>query len=128
MKIGTNGKMEGDKNTSKLKTWLDSVNEIPMHGGKPNKTEIARRAGLKDRQPFKNNNECANLIAAALENMKHVISAGAGDEKAVKQKRMVKNIETPFDKVIIENFELKRKLRKLQHIESIIESGGRIIL
>jgi len=124
MKKGTNGKMVGDENAIKLKAWLESVNEIPMHGGKPNKTEIARRAGLKDRQPLDNNKECENLLAGAVENKKHISSAGSDDEKA-KLERKIRSLETRVDKEMAENFELKRKLRKLQHIENIIESGGR---
>lgn len=126
MKKGANGKMVGDENATKLRVWLDTVDELPMHGGKPNKTEIARLAGLKDRQPLENNKSCVALLEAALKKKGLSATSRADDERSRLEKR-IRTLETQADKEIAENFELKRKLRKLQHIESIIEAGGRII-
>lgn len=126
MDKGKSGKMVGDENAEKLKTWLESVAELPMHGGKPNKTEIARRAGLKDRQPLENNEECKRLLAAASTSKKFVVAGTVDNEKSRLEKKL-RALETRAEKEIAENFELKRKLRKLQHIESLIEAGGRFI-
>lgn len=71
MKKGTNGINVGKQNAVKLKAWLDSVDEIPLRSGKPNKVAIARGAGLKDRQPLYNNKECAWLLVNALEKKNH---------------------------------------------------------
>lgn len=126
MKKGANGKMVGDENATKLKAWLDSVDELPMHGGKPNKTKIAKLAGLKDRQPLENNKSCISLLEAALKLKALSATSRADDERSRLEKR-IRALEAQADKEIAENFELKRRLRKLQHIESIIETGGRII-
>jgi hypothetical protein len=127
MKKGENGKMTGDGNVDKLKIWLKGVAEIPMHGGKPNKTEIARLAGLKDRQPFKNNPECAKLLADAIE-AKGLGTPNRQNEADALLERKLRASETLADKGIAEIFELRRQLRKFQHIERIIEGGGRPIL
>jgi predicted RNase H-like nuclease (RuvC/YqgF family) len=126
MKKGTSGKTIGDQNATMLKAWLDTVEELPMHGGKPNKTEIARLAGLKDRQPLENNKSCITLLEAALKSKGLSATSRTDDERSKLEKR-IRTLETRADKENAENFELKRKLRKLQHIESIIEAGGRII-
>ena len=127
MEKGMNGKMVGDDNIAKLKAWLDSVDEIPMHGGKPNKTEIARLAKLKDRQPLENNDGCKALLADAL-TTKGLADVRRSDEAHLVLERRLRASETRADKEISENFELKRRLKKLEHIERIIEAGGRPIL
>lgn len=126
MRKGYNGKMVGEENIAKLKQWLDRVDVLPMHGGKPNKTEIARLAGLADRQPLDNNPECQRLLAVAVANKGGELQSRFDEERA-RQERRIRELETRADKEMAENFELKRKLKKLQHVERIIESGGRVI-
>lgn len=126
MKKGTNGKIVGDQNAHKLRVWLESVETIPMHGGSPNKTEIARRAGLKDRQPLDNNPECKKLLADAVANKCLSVSSVTDNEKS-KLERKIRELEIRCDKEVAENFELKRKLKRLQHVESLLEAGRRII-
>jgi hypothetical protein len=126
MKKGTNGKRVGDENVAKLKTWLESVAVIPARGGRPNKTEIARQAGLADRQPLDNNPECTRLLAAALER-KGLEAASLADDEKSRLEHRIRALEARADKEIAENFELRRRLRCLQHIEAILEAGGRVI-
>lgn len=126
MRKGYNGKMVGEENIAKLKQWLDRVDVLPMHGGKPNKTEIARLAGLADRQPLDNNPECQRLLAVAVAHKGGELQSRFDEERA-RQERRIRELETRADKEMAENFELKRRLKKLQHVELILESGGRVI-
>lgn len=126
MQKGTNGKIVGKNNADKLKVWLDQQTSLPGHGGEPNKSEIARLAGLKDRQPFRNNAECKRLLAEAVKKLPVVASEGFDDEKS-RLEKLIKETETCIDGDIADNFELNRKLKKLQHIEHLIESGKRFI-
>ncbi|MBJ6800433.1 hypothetical protein [Geomonas propionica] len=126
MRKGCNGKMVGEENVAKLKLWLDQVDAIPMHGGKPNKSEIARLAGLADRQPLDNNPECQRLLALAVASKGGELQSRYDEERA-RQERRIRELETRADKEMAENFELKRMLKKLQHVEQILEAGGRVI-
>lgn len=126
MKKGVSGKQVGDENAAKLRAWLDSVDEIPLHGGKPNKTAIARLAGLKDRQPLENNQACIELLSQAMRSKRVSVEART-DAERVKLEARIRALETRADKESAENFELKRRLKRLQHVERIIESGGRVI-
>lgn len=126
MRKGTNGRSVGDLNAAKLEAWLETVKELPMHGGRPNKTEIARLAKLKDRQPLENNTRCRELLAEAVKT-KGLTTVSKSDEEKLRLERRLRALEIRADKEMAENFELKRQLRKLRHIEKIIEAGGRFI-
>ena len=126
MRKGCNGKMVGEENIAKLKRWLEQVDALPMHGGKPNKSEIARLAGLSDRQPLDNNPECQRLLALAVASKGGELQSRFDEERA-RQERRIRELEIRADKEMAENFELKRRLKKLQHVEQILESGGRVI-
>lgn len=126
MRKGCNGKMVGEENVAKLKQWLDQVDTLPMHGGKPNKSEIARLAGLADRQPLESNPECQKLLAIAVATKGGELQSRFDEERA-RQERRIRELETRADKEMAENFELKRRLKKLQHVERILESGGRVM-
>lgn len=126
MEKGLNGEAKGKLNAANLGKWLESVKVLPMHGGKPNKSEIAKLAKLTDRQPFKNNPECKRLLAEAMEK-KGLAAESRADEERAKLERRIRTLEVRADKEMAENFELRRQLKRLRHIEKIIESGGRII-
>lgn len=131
MEKGINGRQRAQEYLARFEAWLSEQTSLPGRGGKPNLTEIARQAGIGDRQRFAKtsdgeDSEYAKLLNKALKNLPLVASEKSDNETA-RMERRIRDLETRADKEMGENFELKRKLKKLEHIERIIESGWRFI-
>ncbi len=129
MEKGMNGKQRGKEHVEMFRKWLSEQTSLPGHGGKPNKTEIAKLAGIGDRQRFSKSNgkesECTKLLNEALTRLPVVASKEDSDNEKTRLENRIKHLETQNDKEMAENFELKRKLKKLQHIERMMEEGKR---
>ena len=124
MKPGESGKVKAQEYAAKLESWLKEQTSLPGHGGKPNKAEIAKLAGIGDRKRFYDNPRCIELLNDC---KLPVVNCEVSDAEKTKLENRIRELETRVDKEMAENFELKRKLRKLQHIEEIMESGARFV-
>ncbi|MBW2185886.1 MAG: hypothetical protein JRG71_05630 [Deltaproteobacteria bacterium] len=116
-------KHDGELNTRKLRKYLEGAKDLPYRDGQLNKTAIARDAGLKDRQPLYNNEQCVRILAEFNDKLPARTSSANKKETATERKN--RDLETKNAELYAENQELRRQLQKLEHIESLIITGRR---
>ena len=132
---GRSGKQLGDENVEKLRAYLERVEFIPARGNGPDKTAIARDAGLRDRQPLYKNENCVALLQEYLQKKPlgsggapDVPEAAADNPNEAKLERQLRTQEAKNDALAAEIFDLRRRLKRLSHIEALLEQGKRPIL
>jgi len=116
------------ENARLLEAYFKRVNDLPGHGGKPSKGAVAREAGLKDRQALYDNERCVALweqYTRMLPLRDECAKSSPEEEKLQREKRQ---LETKNANLQAEVFELRRRLKKLECVESLIVEGKRPIL
>lgn len=127
---GKSGQQIGAENVVKLKSYLNSVDAIPARAGKANITGIAKACGF-DRQVLYNNDEAKKLLADAIaeKGLKGLEQRETeADPERIMMEGKINRLEQANAALSSEVFELRRKLRKLAHLEMLYEKGKRAIL
>lgn len=126
---GKSGQQIGQEYVEKLKSYLNSVPGLPARSGKVNMTAIAEASGVP-RQSLYKNEDCQNLLreAASQKGLTGVEDRGDDDGGKVRLERRIMTLEQSNAALVAENYELRRQLKKLRHIEEMMEQGKRVIL
>lgn len=126
---GKSGQQIGAENVAKLKSYLDSVDAIPARAGKANITGIAKACGF-DRQVLYNGKAKQMLADAIAEKgLKGLEQRETeADPERIMMEGKINRLEQANAALSSEVFELRRKLRKLAHLEMLYEKGKRAIL
>ena len=124
------GQQVGADNVNKLKAYLDGVEAVPARGGKVNVTAIAEACGF-DRGVLYQNPTAKKMLAEAVE-MKGLKGTEVRAEKADMDRLVLENkvasLESKNSALVAEVYELKRKLKQLQHVEIAMMQGKRVDL
>lgn len=133
---GKSGPLAGVENVEKLRAYLDDLRErgvpLPMRGGEVNRSAIALACGF-NRQVLYVNEGAKALLDEAV--------AGAGlmvgleraeddDDKPVarsdKRDRRIHQLEQANAALRAENYGLRERLRRLEHVEAVMMAGRRV--
>lgn len=118
-------KDRGKNNARTLEEYFQSATDLPYHGGKPAKATIAEEAGIT-RDAIHKNSQCVALCAKWFRQLPARIES-VDSEKPKEKDRKINKFERNNDNGVAVVHELRRKLRKLEHIEALIEQGKRYI-
>lgn len=122
------GQQIGQEYVDKLKRYLDGVKALPARNGKVNHTAIAEASGVP-RQSLYKNDDCRRMLdeATAAKGLLGIEDRTTDDTGKVKLERRVTALEQSNASLVAENYELRRQLKKLRHIEEMMEQGKRVI-
>lgn len=125
---GKSGQQIGQEYVDKLKRYLDSISSLPARSGKLNMTAIAESSGVP-RQSLYKNDDCRRMLdeATAAKGLLGIEERSADDSGKIKLERRVTALEQSNASLVAENYELRRQLKKLRHIEELMEQGRRVI-
>jgi len=128
MSDNRSGQEIGQEYVAKLTKYLDGITGLPARGGKVNATAVAEASGVP-RQSLYKNDDCRALLDEAVKAKGLVgIEERANDDIGkVKLERRIMNLEQSNASLVAENYELRRQLKKLKHIEEMMEQGKRVI-
>ncbi|MGE0768928.1 MAG: hypothetical protein AB7L90_21000 [Hyphomicrobiaceae bacterium] len=132
--MSISGRQKGDHNFEALKGYvlrLKAAGEgLPARAGKLNVTAIALACGF-NREVLYQNPRCKGLLIEAL---KHLGLGGGSqapapvDEKRVVLERRINTLEKENAALYAEVLELRRKVRRFEHIEQhMVETGRRVV-
>ncbi len=125
------GQEVGQEYVDKLRRYLDTVTTLPARSGKLNVTAIAEASGVPRQSLYKNDN-CRQMLeeataAKGLMGIADTEERKADDASTVKLERRITSLEQANSALVAENYELRRQLKKLRHIEEMMEQGHRVI-
>jgi len=128
MSDNRSGQQIGQEYVDKLTRYLDGITALPARGGKVNMTAIAESSGVP-RQSLYKNDDCRVLLDAAIaaKGMVGIEERGAVDGDKAKLERRVMTLEQSNASLASENYELRRQLRKLRHVEEMMLQGKRVM-
>ena len=92
-------------------------------------TAIAEASGVP-RQSLYKNDDCRRMLdeATAAKGLLGIEDRTAADDTGkVKLERRVTALEQSNASLVAENYELRRQLKKLRHVEEMMEQGKRVI-
>jgi hypothetical protein len=124
------GKDVGAENVERLKAYIDSIDSLPARGDKVHVSAVAEAIGI-DRQTLYRNPVARQLLedAVAKKGLRGIAVREDQSETAiVKLERKVHELEAKNSALFAENWELRRELAKLRHVETLLEQGKRVIL
>jgi hypothetical protein len=129
MSDNKSGQQIGQEYVDKLKGYLDSIKGLPARSGKVNMTAIAE-ASRVPRQSLYKNDDCRVLLENAVKakGLLGIEDRGDTDSDKVRLERRITTLEQSNASLVAENYELRRQLKKLKHIEEIVEQGKRVIV
>jgi hypothetical protein len=119
-----------------FRTYRVLVDSFPSRNGKVHVTAVAEAAGL-DRQMLYKNAVIRQLFEEAVA-YKGLCGIDHGDNqggefrvanlerKIADQERHITSLETKNSSLLAENWELRRQLAKLSHVEALMEQGRRV--
>jgi hypothetical protein len=119
--------IQAKENVRLLKEYFEKVTALPGHGGRPSKGAVAREAGLKDRQALYDNEGCVELWNHYSQVLPLRADSAKTSPKEDQLQRENRKLETKNATLQAELFELRRRLRKLECIENLLEEGKRPI-
>lgn len=135
---GTNGILEGQKNVDAFLTWAANVPDWKpfVKQGLLSLSRVAIESGL-NRNVFYTNTELRDVhypdLISRLENEGYLRPRVANPSQLVRQKRegivsdtRIKQIQEEAEAVKAENRELRRQLDRLNGIDEILHSTGRL--
>lgn len=128
------GRQKGDRNFDALKAYvirLKAAGEgLPSRAGKLNVTAIALACGF-NREVLYQNPRCKGLLSEALQHLglgKEVNTPAVDDDQRVKLERRINKLEEENAALYAEVLELRRKLKRFDHIEQhMVETGRRVV-
>lgn len=133
MPENVSGQHVGREYVQLLQSYLDIVDLLPSRGGKLNMTVIARETGVP-RQSLYKNEQCKALLDAAAASNGLVGAEARGDapprpfdEQKTIFERRITLLEQANDSLLAENYELRRQLKRMRHIEELFEQGRRVM-
>ena len=129
MNDNRSGQQVGQEYVDKLKQYLDSIDSLPARSGKANYTVIADMSGVP-RQSLYKNDACRILLeeAIAIKGLVGIEHRSDDDPQRTRLERRITSLEQSNSSLVAENFELRRQLKKFQHLEALLEEGKRVIL
>ena len=124
------GRQKGDENVAALEAYLASVDVLPARSGKVCAAAVAEACGF-DRQVLYKNPRARALLERAVEEKGLVgieaREATQSDAKVQAMEGRVKMLETRNAALQAEVASLRAKLKRLEHVERVMESGRRVI-
>lgn len=119
----------GAENVRKLAYYLESIEALPARGGKANMTAVAFASGV-DRQALYKNPECRSMLQGAIESkgLIGIEEIAEQDHEKTALERKITELQGKNDSLYAEVNELRRQIKKYQHIEEMLEQGKRVIL
>jgi len=129
MSDNKSGQQIGQEYVDKLKRYLDSIPSLPARSGKVNMTAIAEASGVP-RQSLYKNDDCRILLedAAKSKGLLGIEESSSNENgEKVRLERRVTALEQSNASLVAENYELRRQLKKLKHVEEMMEQGKRVI-
>lgn len=122
------GQQIGQEYVDKFRQFLDSIEALPARNGKVNMTALAEASGVP-RQSLYKNDECRDLLneAVSVKGLVGIEERNDYDIGSVKLERRIMSLEQTNASLVAEIFELRRQLKKLRHIDEMMEQGKRII-
>ena len=127
--MSKSGKQIGGEHVQKLRDYFEAVDAVPARAGKAHVTAIAEAVGL-DRQVFYKNPMARQLLEeAVLKNGLRGIDPRdeqSDTQVAMLEKKLTK-LEQENSAMLAENWELRREIAKLRHVEKLMEEGKRVI-
>lgn len=125
---GKSGRQAGAENVERLRAYLETVECLPARNGKANLTAIAAGVGV-DRQVLYKNPECSRLLEQALaqKGLAGLQARSEADPEKLRLERRVTTLEQNNAALLAENYELRRQLQRLRHVEELLEQGKRVL-
>lgn len=122
------GQEIGQEYVDKLRHYLDSVNTLPARNGKINMSAIAETSGVPRQSLYKNVN-CRQMLEEATANkgLLGIEDRAVDDSGKVRLERRITVLEQSNASLVAENYELRRQLKKLRHVEEMMVQGKRVI-
>jgi len=131
-RIGKNGAMIAQEHVDALVEYLEAMRgrPLPRRGAELNKTLVARACGF-DRQVFRTNPRCANILAKADEDdrITHLDRLAQGELKREERSASDAQMHAMEDKLLratAENRSLKQRLERLLRLEALLVETGRL--
>lgn len=127
--MSKSGREIGADYVARLNTYLSSVDVIPSRAGKANMTAIAEACGF-DRQTLYKNSIAKELLQQAIAT-KGLAGTTHREEKVDTEhaalERQVTKLQQTNSALLAEVYELRVQLKRLRHVEQVMEQGSRII-
>ena len=123
------GKEIGAENVEKLREYFASIEAVPARAGKAHVSAIAEAVGL-DRQVFYKNPTARQLLedAVAQKGLRGIDAREEqGDVQRAILEQKITELEQKNSALMEENWELRRQITKLRHVETLMEEGKRVI-
>lgn len=118
-KLDKSGTDKGNEYADMLREYLASTDAVPAVNGRLNKKELAEKAGVPRLSLYKNP-ACVELVQNAITT--HQLIEDTDDEKD-KLRRKISKLEQNNSDLTAQVYELRRRLKRLQHIEALVEKG-----
>ena len=135
--MAKSGRQIGAEHVERLRRCLEGDDGLPMRGGQPNITAIARICGF-DRQVFYTNPECKRLLARALgssltgrvgaasDRSPAAAAPTTGPGRNPADARRIVELERELAALERELTEHRRERRRLAHVEAHMARTGRL--
>ncbi len=123
------GRTIGADNVRKLEAYLRSVDAIPARGSKANMSAIAEACGF-DRQTLYKNPQAKEIILEAIEakGLKGIDERCENvDAERIALERQLTSLQQTNSVLVAEVYELRARLKKLKHVEVLMENGRRFV-
>ena len=131
-RTGKNGTMIAQEHVDSLVEYLETMagRPLPRRGTELNKTLVARACGF-DRQVFRTNPRCANLLARADEddrvaNLDLLAQGELKREQRSSSDAQLHAIEEKLLRATAENRSLRQRLERLLRLEALLIETGRL--
>ena len=127
--MSKSGKEIGAENVEKLRDYFASIDAVPARAGKAHVSAIAEAVGL-DRQVFYKNPAARQLLedAVAQKGLRGIDAREEqGDVQRAILEQKITELEQKNSALMAENWELRREITKLRHVEALMEEGKRVI-
>lgn len=122
--------VKAQENIEKLQDYFTKVDVLPARDGKVSVAAVAFAANIERQVLYRNPTAKALLKAAVAEKgLMGIGTHNSGDRSALEknQERKIRSLEARNAVLAGENADLRARLRKFEHIESMTNLGRRVI-